>query len=371
MSKALLAEAQEFTPSPLQRAAIGRIRELCHELAGYGLYPRTSMELEFFVQTDSGAHIPGIIRLEKAAGFIRQDNITTFDKFEIEGEPRRRGEIHKATQYEVTLDDRDALRPVLAGSRPSFNPLRVAQQVEKLKTGTLPRMLRTTTCMNPVAGLGALGHLLPNFTARPYASPETSGLHVNISLTDRDGRNIFAQSPPLLFHCADGVAHAQHATLLASLPAENAMRRLGANPSAPAGIGILHGSPISYVTHNSVQINGLQFREDLLNPIGTDAARIENRLPGADADPFVAMAVTLAGVVQAVRKHMHITRIPGENRLRAKIDPAERAANNRRDIPREHDKIHGSFTASSEARELLGPELYKAVLAEYGPQVQR
>ncbi|NBO19815.1 MAG: hypothetical protein EBV03_11475, partial [Proteobacteria bacterium] len=290
MTRALLAALPDFAPTPLQRAALKRIGELCKELAGYGLYPRTSMELEFFVQTDGGVHMPGVVKLDKALEFLQQEGIFGLDKVETEGEARRLNLPQIAKQYEVTLDDREGFHPVLSGKRPDFHPEAIALGVLRLKQNALQRMLESSTCLQNVRGLGQLGTLLPNFDARPYPTrTDTSGLNVNISLTDREGRNMFSASLPLLYHCADGVANAQHDTLLALLPMENSVKRIGANPSAPAGIGVVTGKPTTYSPYNSVYIRGVEHPDGASNIVATDLARVENRLPGADADPFLAM----------------------------------------------------------------------------------
>lgn len=376
MSKALEILDADFTPTPLQAAAITRIGELKEELARYGLYPRTSMELEFFVETDAGAEVKGVINLAKATKFLKEDQgIALLDKFETEGiEARRHGRHHLASQYEATVDDIAGYKPALIGMRPDFKPEQVAFSVEKLRTRSIRELLRTTTCLNPMAGVGLLGELLPNFAARPYEHrpAETSGLHVNVSLIDREGKNVFARSLPLLYHCADGVAAAQKAATLAMLPTAQSVKRLGANQSAPDGFGVKIGSFTIGRDYGSSTIRSLEMAEGAAHPRGNDQTRIENRLPGADADPFVAMAVTLAGVVEAVREHMHVRRSESNpQKLRVKVDPSERPSFPKSDIPRDHEALQTQFAHSNRARTMLGPALYEAVTRAYGKTAER
>jgi hypothetical protein len=376
MTQALLTQGSQYSPTPLQRAAIRRIRELTKELAGYGMFPRTSMELEFFVENVKGAHIPGVIKLDKAFQFLEQEKITMLDKVEIEGEPRRQKREDLAVQYEVTLDDRLGLLPTKRGNAPTFHPEMLAFEVLRLKQGSLHRLLQNTTSLQPVAGLGILGNLQPNFDARPYHTHDkqhssTSGLHVNVSLIDRQGNNLFARSLPMLYHCADGVAHAQHVAQLAFMPNDNSHKRIGANTSSPGGVGVLLGQPVGYVTHNSTQIRGLYFDILEANPKGTQYTRIENRLPGADADPFVAMAATLGGIVLALRKHVEITAVHGEKRMRVKCKPAERPVALKLNLNSKIEDSRTAFAKSADEREVLGAELFEAVKREYGAQNAR
>ena len=55
MSQALSALAIDFTPTPLQQAAINRIQQFQEELKQHGYVMRSGMELEFMIQDSRGA----------------------------------------------------------------------------------------------------------------------------------------------------------------------------------------------------------------------------------------------------------------------------------------------------------------------------
>ena len=123
------------------------------------------------------------------------------------------------------------------------------------------------------------------FMAKPYPGQAGNGLHVHISLLDKDGRNIFAGEEPLandaLRHAIGGVLQTLPASMAFLCPNVNSYRRFGSQfyvPNAPSW--------------------GLDNRTVALRvPTGNpEAIRIEQRVAGADANPYLLMASLLAGV---------------------------------------------------------------------------
>ena len=123
------------------------------------------------------------------------------------------------------------------------------------------------------------------FLPKPYRDMAGSGLHVHVSLLDRQGRNIFAaddpqQSIPLrqaiagtLTTLADGMA--------ICAPGPNSFRRFRSEAYVPL--------------HATWSINN---RGSAIRVPASDAAnlRIEHRLAGADANPYLVVAWVLAGI---------------------------------------------------------------------------
>ncbi|HYQ40098.1 MAG TPA: glutamine synthetase family protein [Pseudomonas sp.] len=135
------------------------------------------------------------------------------------------------------------------------------------------------------------------FMAKPYPGQAGNGLHVHVSLLDQDGRNIFAGDDPLanaaLRHAIGGVLEILPASMAFLCPNVNSYRRFGSQfyvPNAPSW--------------------GLDNRTVALRvPTGNpEALRIEQRVAGADANPYLLMASLLAGV------HHGLTQLiePGE-----------------------------------------------------------
>jgi len=120
------------------------------------------------------------------------------------------------------------------------------------------------------------------FMAKPMDEQAGSAMHVHVSLVDRDGRNVFAgedgSDTARFSHFMGGLQKyvPQIVPLLA--PNVNSYRRIRPNHSAPANV--------EWSQDN--RSCGLRVPK-----AGPEARRVENRLPGADANPYLAIAATL------------------------------------------------------------------------------
>ena len=131
----------------------------------------------------------------------------------------------------------------------------------------------------------ALRHnMYATFMAKPIAGEPGSAMHIHQSIVDTATQaNIFSQpngdyAQPF-FHYIGGLQyHMPHAMALVA-PYVNSYRRLARHTAAPINIEWGHDN-------RTVGIR---------SPISTgEARRLENRLIGADANPYIALAVTLA-----------------------------------------------------------------------------
>ena len=122
------------------------------------------------------------------------------------------------------------------------------------------------------------------FMAKPLENEPGSAMHVHQSLVDiRSGRNIFSNedgSPSEAFlHYVGGLQRYIPAAMALFAPYVNSYRRLARSTAAPINI--------QWGTDNRTV--------GIRSPVATPAARrVENRVIGADANPYVALAATLA-----------------------------------------------------------------------------
>ena len=130
------------------------------------------------------------------------------------------------------------------------------------------------------AAARAEGRVAP-FMAKPVPGRAASGLHVHVSLVDRDGANLFAGDERALGHAIAGLQATMAEAMLLFAPNANSFRRL---------------RPLSYAPtaptwgHNNRTVA-------LRVPTGASSARrIEHRVAGADANPYLALAAVLAGI---------------------------------------------------------------------------
>jgi glutamine synthetase len=124
-----------------------------------------------------------------------------------------------------------------------------------------------------------------SFMAKPYADASGNGLHVHASLTDRDGRNIFDDGTPqgsdALRHAIGGVLATMADATLIFAPHAGSYDRLVPGAHAPTGIGWAYENRTA-----SVRV-----------PNGPNAARrLEHRVPGGDANPYMVLAAILGGM---------------------------------------------------------------------------
>ena len=129
------------------------------------------------------------------------------------------------------------------------------------------------------------------FLPKPYADMAGSGLHVHVSVLDDDGRNIFAAPSPLesapLRHAIAGTLASLGDGMAICAPGPNSYRRFRTEAYVP-----LHPTW-------SINNRGSAVRVPASDPANL---RIEHRLAGADANPYLVTAWILAGIRAGLEK---------------------------------------------------------------------
>lgn len=132
-----------------------------------------------------------------------------------------------------------------------------------------------------------------SFMAKPYADYSGSGLHVHLSLQDEQGQNVFQDSDPLgngmLRHAIAGLAITMAESMALFAPNANAFRRFQVDSYVPL-------SPVWGSNNRTLALR---------IPAGPEAARrIEHRVAGADANPYLVLASILAGVHHGISQRL-------------------------------------------------------------------
>jgi len=139
--------------------------------------------------------------------------------------------------------------------------------------------------------------LMASFIAKPFLEHPGNGLHMHISVVDSRGRNIFAagnKPHQRLLHAIGGLLDTMPASMSFWAPNINSYRRY---------TGGTHCAPVSLTWGHENRTVAFRI------PLARDNAwRVENRVPGADANPYLAMAVTLAGIWHGMEQKID----PGE-----------------------------------------------------------
>lgn len=131
--------------------------------------------------------------------------------------------------------------------------------------------------------------LQASFMAKPLVDQAGSGLHVHVSVLDRDGRNVFAGPPEAptdpLRHAIGGLQRSAKDCLLLFAPNANSYRRFVLNAFVPLN-----------------EVWGFNNRTVAMRIPHSDEknTRIEHRIAGADANVYLATAAVLAGMLDGI-----------------------------------------------------------------------
>jgi glutamine synthetase len=131
--------------------------------------------------------------------------------------------------------------------------------------------------------------LLASFMAKPFAHQAGSGTHVHVSVLDRGGNNLFACTPDApaaaLRHGIGGLQRISRDCMLMFAPHANSYRRFVLNAFVPLN-----------------DCWGFNNRTVAMRVPHSDPAnvRIEHRIAGADANPYLVTAAVLAGILHGL-----------------------------------------------------------------------
>lgn len=249
-------------------------------LAGMGLRPVVAIELEFYLLVGSNAEtpqprlgrIPGTSLPQDGPQYNSLDDLADLDAYfaDVDAACREQGIPASAAlaefapgQYEINLHHVD-------------DPLLACAHALMLK--------------RVVKGVARQHGMAACFMAKPFAGSAGSGMHVHVSLLDSSGRNIFAGAAgnggglPIserLRHAVGGLVETMEEGMALFAPNANSYRRL-----RPASFVPL--TPNWGINHRR-----LALRIPLAAP---KDMRVEHRVAGADANPYLVMAAVLGGI---------------------------------------------------------------------------
>ncbi len=263
----VVMQAEDGTPSAIDPRQI--LTAVVARLAALGLTPVMAVELEFYLLDASG---PRPVAPQPAAQMLALDNLQDYGSFfdEVYAACKAFGIPADAAiseggagQFEINL---------LHGP----DPVAVADNAVFFK--------------RIVKGVAKKQGVAASFMPKPYLDQAGSGLHVHFSLLDGAGNNVFddgsAAGSDILRHAVAGLLKLMPASMLVFAPHLNSYRRLTPDSHAPTGIGWGYENRTS-----AIRIPGG-------NP---KARRIEHRVAGADANPYLLLAALLAGVLEGLQ----------------------------------------------------------------------
>ncbi len=226
-----------------------------------GLQPIIATEIEFYF-----ASVVDDEWLAKISSEIRSAKIPAGEITKEKGE----------FQYEVAL-------------LPSPTPAMAAENLLRLK--------------KILASYGA------DFTPKPHENQPGSGLHIHISLLDKDGKNVFEKSgdeeeTEIMLHSIGGLLATMKESMVFFAPNEESYKRFNV-PAYNKQSETYNNSPVNVSWGGNNRTTAVRIPTSTVNP---SMRHIEHRVAGTDADPFMVIAVILAGIHHGITQTID----PGE-----------------------------------------------------------
>jgi len=261
-------ETESGAPSAVDPRQI--LAAVAGKLKDKGLTPVMAVEMEFYL-VDATGNMP--VPPQTHAEMLALGNLSDFDGFFEE--------VYAACE-EFNIPADAAISEGGAGQF-EINLLHGPDPVEAADSAVLFKRI--------VKGVASKHGLAGSFMPKPYPDMAGSGLHVHFSLLDDAGNNVFDdgsdKGSPMLRHCVAGLLRLMSASTLILAPHLNSYRRLTPNSHAPTGIGWGYENRTS-----AIRIPGGHHK----------ARRIEHRVAGSDANPYLLLAVLLAGVLEGLER---------------------------------------------------------------------
>ena len=144
-----------------------------------------------------------------------------------------------------------------------------------------------------VRGIARKHGFLGTFMSKPYGKRSGSGFHIHFSLVDKDGVNVFdnggEEGTSLMLNAVAGLLATMRENALTFAPHENSYRRLLQGTHAPTNIVWGYENRTA-----AVRIPGGNHK----------ARRIEHRVAGADANPYLVLSSILGGALLGIEQQM-------------------------------------------------------------------
>jgi glutamine synthetase len=255
-------------------------------LADMGYTPVTAIELEFYL-VDAKLDERG--RPRTARGPITGQRQTTTQVYGIE-------ELYEFEDFLTDVEDACVAQNVPADSAtaeygPGQYEINLHHVDDPIKACDDAILLKRI-----IKGVARKHGMTATFMAKPFEERAGCGMHIHLSLLDKAGRNIFAGPmdeetglpvSQALKHAIGGLAQTTAESMAVFAPNANSYRRFQAGSYAP--INTAWG-----VDNRTVSLR--------IPRGGPESMRLEHRVAGADANPYLTMACVLAGVHHGLTK---------------------------------------------------------------------
>ena len=268
---------QTFTPEgePFMADPRQVLKRKVAEVNAKGFFPVVAFELEFYLldpETDWDDGMPAPVGATAGPDRLRMYGLDDLaehaELFDMIRDAAAEQNLPIDTiikeaapgQFEVNLKHRS-------------DPLRAADDVIMLR--------------RIVIGCARAHGLTATFMAKPFLEYAGNGMHVHASMLDGEGRNIFAgpKGRARLESAVAGLLQTMPASLLLFINTWNGFRRI---------------TPGSYAPTRAVWAENNRSVALRIPVSSEENRRVEHRIAGADANPYLVMAALLQGMVEGI-----------------------------------------------------------------------
>jgi glutamine synthetase len=254
------------------------LAQVCDRFAALGLTPVVATELEFYL-VDTRGDVPTPPRSPVTNKFLDGDGALSID--DLDHFEAFFTDVYAACDgHGVPVDSAISEN---GGGQFEINLLHVPDPLKAADDALYFKRF--------VKGIARKYELAASFMAKPFLDRSGNGFHVHFSLLDAAGRNVFddgtAAGSGVMRHAVGGLLSMMRASSLVFAPHRNSYRRL--TPNAHVASEVTWG----YETRAAaVRIPG-----------GPNAARrIEHRVAGADANPYLVLAAILGAALEGIER---------------------------------------------------------------------
>ncbi len=271
-----LLELTEFDGTPIIFDPRNVLRSALQPLLDLGLRPVIATELEFYLITQEGdsfkPRLPVIPGTDLAQTGVQYANFDDLDDVE---------------PFLADLDTICTAQNIPAGAALSeYSPGQFEINLEHIDDPVLA-CDHAILLKRAVKAAARKNGLAATFMAKPFVKHAGSGLHLHISLLDEASNNVFSgkckdgEFSDTLRHAIGGLAQSMAESMAVFAPNANSYRRYAPGFYVPA-------TPNWGPNHRNLALR---------IPVSSQKnKRVEHRVAGADANPYLVVAAVMAGI---------------------------------------------------------------------------
>jgi len=279
----VLLSLREIGGEPCVNDTRFMLKRLMERFASHGLRPVLASEMEFFLFRDENDSLgrPVHTQSDRVGGALGSGQTYCIDTMEDMSELMH-GIRDACVVQGLPIDT------LIKESAPSQYEINLYHSPDALVAADQAVLLQRT-----IKGVAKQQGLRATFMAKPFGDLAGSGMHVHCSLIDTDGNNAFddgtGKGNDLLRQAIAGCLATMEESMLLFAPNLNSYRRFQRGTHAPL-------APSWGYENRTVSLRV---------PADVPAAtRIEHRVSGADANPYLVIAAILAGMLHGIENKL-------------------------------------------------------------------